>query len=100
MMTVYVFHGKKFTDDDIADHFYDEDWSWFAKTLGFRPKNHADAEAQIELWKKRQSAVKGFESMRDMAELRALSKVSLERELSDKEYNRMMELGKKTGLKK
>lgn len=41
-----------------------------------------------------------FENMRDMAELRALSAVSLERPLSDHEYERMMELGKKVGLVK
>lgn len=35
-----------------------------------------------------------FQAMRDSAELRALSKVSLERPLSDSEYDRMMKLGK------
>ena len=40
-----------------------------------------------------------FQNMRDMAELRALSKVSLERPLTDAEYERFMALGKATGLK-
>lgn len=35
-----------------------------------------------------------FERMRDMAEIKALSNVSLERPLSDTEYNRMMALKK------
>lgn len=50
-MTIYRFRGKRFCDDDIADHFYDEDWQWFRKYLGFTPKNHSDAEVKIELWK-------------------------------------------------
>lgn len=36
--------------------------------------------------------IKEFEYMRNMAELKALSKVSLERELTDREFNRMMQL--------
>lgn len=36
--------------------------------------------------------LKDFEKMRDTAEIRALSKVSLERPLSDLEYKRMMQL--------
>lgn len=36
-----------------------------------------------------------FENMRDKAELKALSKISLERELNDKEFNRMKELSYK-----
>jgi len=39
--------------------------------------------------------LKEFEGMKDMAELRALSSVSLERPLSDNEFNRMMFLKKK-----
>jgi len=38
--------------------------------------------------------IKEFEFMRGIAELRALSSVSLERPLSDGEYNKMMELKK------
>jgi hypothetical protein len=38
--------------------------------------------------------------MKDNAELRALSKHSLENPLSDKQYDRMMALGKKLGYKK
>lgn len=37
-------------------------------------------------------AIEEFETMKDHAELNALSKTSLERPLEDKEYNRMMEL--------
>jgi len=36
--------------------------------------------------------IQEFENMRNMAELKALSKVSLERPLNDDEFNRMMEL--------
>lgn len=36
--------------------------------------------------------IKEFENMRNLAELKALSKVSLERSLTDKEYHKMMEL--------
>jgi len=39
--------------------------------------------------------MKEFEGMRDMAELRALSKTSLERELSEREFERMKELSQK-----
>ena len=39
-----------------------------------------------------------FENMRNMAELHALSKVSLERPLTDREYSRMMELKNQVGL--
>jgi hypothetical protein len=49
---------------------------------------------------KRKNAIHEFENMRDMAELKALSKISLERPLSESEYRRMMELGKKKGLVK
>lgn len=43
----------------------------------------------------RHKAIKEFETMRNMAELRALSKVSLERPLNDREFNRMKELFEK-----
>lgn len=39
-------------------------------------------------------AIREFEYMRNMAELKALSKVSLERPLNDREFERMMELKK------
>lgn len=42
-----------------------------------------------------QQAIKEFESMRNLAELKALSNVSLERPLSDDEYSKMMELKEK-----
>lgn len=41
----------------------------------------------------KKAAIKGFEEMRDMAELKALSRTSLERPLSNREYKRMLELG-------
>ena len=41
-----------------------------------------------------QEAIKEFEDMRNMAELKALSNVSLERPLNDQEFKRMMELKK------
>ncbi len=36
--------------------------------------------------------IKEFESMKDLAELKALSNFSLENPLNDKQYKRMMEL--------
>ena len=39
--------------------------------------------------------IKQFEEMKETAELRALSKISLERPLDDKEFIRMKELGDK-----
>lgn len=44
---------------------------------------------------KKQKAIKEFEKMRDKAEMRALSKISLERVLTDEEFERYKELGKK-----
>lgn len=44
-------------------------------------------------------AIKEFESMINLAELKALSKLSLEKELTQEQYNKMMELGIKLGLK-
>lgn len=67
----FLFKGKKFTDDDIADHFYDEDWSWFKKNLGISPKNNADAELKISKWKEayykrlRSNLVKAQKDIRD-----------------------------------
>jgi len=50
-------------------------------------------------WPKKQEEgkkmLKEFESMRENAELRALSKVSLERPLNDAEFNKMKALGEK-----
>ena len=43
-------------------------------------------------------AIKEFETMRETAEMRALSKVSLEKPLSDYEYQRFIGLGKKYGM--
>lgn len=47
---------------------------------------------------KRRKAIEEFEHMTEMAELRALSKVSLERPLTTKEYERYMFLGEKQGI--
>ena len=38
--------------------------------------------------------IKEFEYMRNLAEIKALSSISLERPLNDVEFNRMMELKK------
>lgn len=40
-----------------------------------------------------------FEYMREMAEIKALSKLSLETPLNDEQYKRFIELGIKLGLK-
>lgn len=45
--------------------------------------------------KLKKKAIAEFEEMREMAELKALSKASLERPLSECEYKRFVELGKK-----
>lgn len=42
----------------------------------------------------RETSIKEFESMRNLAELKALSSLSLERPLTEEQYNRMMELKK------
>lgn len=44
---------------------------------------------------KGQELIKEFENMRDFAELKALSKYSLEHPLNDKQFERMMELKNK-----
>jgi len=44
---------------------------------------------------KQKQAIQEFEFMRENAELRALSKVSLERPLNDSEFQRFKELGEK-----
>ncbi len=43
--------------------------------------------------------IKEFEQTIQFAELKALSKVSLERPLNNREFDRMMELAKTLGLK-
>lgn len=47
---------------------------------------------------RKKKAIAEFEYMRDMAELRALSKLSLEQPLSESQYKRMKELGRKMKL--
>ena len=44
---------------------------------------------------KKQNKIKEFEEMKDKAEMRALSKISLKRVLTNKEFERYKELGKK-----
>ena len=44
--------------------------------------------------KKQKKIIENFELMRNMAELKALSKLSLEQQLTDKQYERIMELQK------
>jgi len=62
-------------------------------TMNQREQNALDS------WITREDTINEFEEMRDTAEIKALSKVSLERPLSDDEYKRMMELGEKLGLR-
>ena len=50
------------------------------------------------VYENKRKQIKDFERMRTYAELNALSKISLERPLTDKEYNRMMELKRKLSL--
>jgi len=47
---------------------------------------------------KRKKAIKEFEQMRNLAELRALSSQSLKRPLTDKEFRRMKTLSKKLNV--
>lgn len=42
--------------------------------------------------------IEEFEYNRNLAELKALSKLSLEKPLTDREFKRMMELKEKVGL--
>ena len=49
----------------------------------------------MEDMEKKQKAIKEFEEMKDKAEMRALSKISLIRVLTNKEFERYKELGKK-----
>lgn len=42
--------------------------------------------------------ISDFENMKENAELRALSNISLQRQLTDNEYQRFMELGRKAGI--
>jgi len=57
-----------------------------------------DCERKIMKIVKGKKLAKEFEYMREMAELRALSKLSLERPLLDLEFKRFKFLGKKYGL--
>ena len=53
----------------------------------------------MDISERRKLFVEEHERMLDMAELKALSKYSLEHPLNDRQYERMMFLGKKLGLK-
>ena len=44
---------------------------------------------------KKMKMIKEFEEMKQLAELKALSKYSLEKPLTDKQFDRMKELNKK-----
>ena len=48
--------------------------------------------------KKELNLIETFEYMRDIAELKALSNISLEQPLTDKQYKRMIELSKKLNM--
>jgi hypothetical protein len=52
-------------------------------------------ESIVDWGKIRSEAIKEFEKTKEHSELMALAKISLERPLTDKEYNRMMELKEK-----
>lgn len=54
----------------------------------------------MDIAERRKKFMEEHQRMLDMAELRALSKYSLEHPLTEKQYARMMFLGKKLGLKK
>lgn len=49
--------------------------------------------------KKEMSLIESFEFMRNSAELKALSNLSLEQPLTDKQYNRLIFLAKKLNIK-
>lgn len=53
-----------------------------------------DAEV-MEAVREKREMINGFEEMREDAELRALSSVSLQRPLTDKEFKKFKELGEK-----
>ncbi len=59
----------------------------FKKKNNLMDKNNPNKESK-------KKAIKEFEQMRNLAEFKALSKISLERQLSDKEFKRFKELGK------
>jgi len=63
---------------------------WTAKEKRIREKAH---EHIRNIFRKKE--ITEFERMRDLAELKALSKYSLENPLTDKQYNRLMELKEK-----
>jgi SPP1 gp7 family putative phage head morphogenesis protein len=96
--------------DRCGQHLEEEDydrsgsWNYTCPKCGFRYIHGMDLDEEddedTEKGAKEQEAIADFEYMRDMAELRALSKISLERPLNDEEYERMNELAEKVGLKK
>lgn len=54
----------------------------------------------MDIAERRKMFIDEHQRMLDMAELRALSKHSLEHPLTDKQYDRIIFLGKKLGLKR
>lgn len=53
---------------------------------------------QKTIEQRRKEAIESFEYTRNLAELKALSKLSLERPLTDEEYNKMISLAKKLNI--
>lgn len=54
---------------------------------------------QKTIEQKRKEEIERFEFMRNSAELKALSNLSLEHPLTDEEYGEMISLAKKVGLR-
>jgi hypothetical protein len=45
---------KKYPDmDKVADAFYNEDWNYFKKVFGKKPKSPIEAEQIMEAYKKK-----------------------------------------------
>lgn len=53
---------------------------------------------QKTIEQRRKEAIESFEFMRNSAELKALSNLSLEQPLTDEQYNKMMSLAKKLNM--
>ena len=46
---------NKITPNQIANHFYDEDYGWFKKNLGIKATNQYELEGLLEKSKKKRS---------------------------------------------
>jgi hypothetical protein len=51
---------KEINMNKVADAFYDEDWDYFEKVFGTKPKNHLEAEKIMEDYKKTNYAKSEF----------------------------------------